>query len=532
MARVIINVSGTHFEFDRKILEKRASDTLTKMCEAAENAGKPLELFVDRPSDCFAAVLSYYQTDELHMPAAVCPKAFRKELRYWGVAETDLDKCCLYRYYTFFDDFETHEQFRQEKFTQECTDEWLMPIYKDNKVNRLRLKIWKVTDFKESTVCAKIYLALVFLMVMLCIMTLAFSTVPSFQRKVSKCELLEYLDYSENDHAESARIKLGDPDCSGFVYHDIDDLADENLYWEEYYEYYVDGNWTTSKTNVTLPELSVRLFVFEVLEIITAAFFTIDLLLRLFTCPSVIRFFRSIINILDILALVGFYAHVAVINTEKEHKYHINWIRFINYLQILRVMRLFRVVKYVRACQVLTFSLRKNGRDMTLLVLLVMISVSTSACLIYFIEDRDVIESIPVAWYWAMITLTTVGYGDITPKSSAGRLVAACLAICGVLLLAITLPMFVNNFLTLYQYSCLDETIQKCKKSKKELKGSVNTTDVAHKKTESNADIQNNKEQNNDGLPKVRHTLPHEASSVGNTDKRNNEITTLKEISP
>lgn len=97
MTRVKINVSGTHFEFDCAILENRKDHTLTNMCAEAERTGHPLELIVDRPSDCFAAILSYYQTDELHMPATLCPKAFKKELNYWNVAETDMEKCCLYR---------------------------------------------------------------------------------------------------------------------------------------------------------------------------------------------------------------------------------------------------------------------------------------------------------------------------------------------------------------------------------------------------------------------------------------------------
>jgi hypothetical protein len=57
--------------------------------------------------------------------------------------------------------------------------------------------------------------------------------------------------------------------------------------------------------------------------------------------------------------------------------------------------------------------------------------------------------------------MTTVGYGDISPETGLGRVVSSICAICGVLLLAVTLPMFVNNFLTLYQYSCVNESIEK-----------------------------------------------------------------------
>ncbi|XP_060580533.1 potassium voltage-gated channel protein egl-36-like [Ruditapes philippinarum] len=353
-----------------------------------------------------------------------------------------------------------------------------MSGYKDNKISRLRRRIWKVIDYKEHTILAKIYLVLVFLMVMLCIMELALSTDPNFQRKLTRCELLEYLEHTNRKLADKARDKFGNLDClHEFAYDGDDDLNLDELFWTEEVESFIDGNidgnMTSSKSNVTLPDKRTKLFAFEVIGMTTAAFFTVDLLLRLFTCPSLTRFFRSVINIFDILALLGFYIHIVVINIQKEHKYDVSWIRFINYLQIFRVMRLFRIVRNVRASRVLTFSLRQNGRDMTLLVLLVMIGVSTSASLIYFIEDRDVIESIPVAWYWAMITLTTVGYGDVTPKSGFGRVVASLLAICGVLLLAITLPMFVNNFLTLYQYSCVDETIQERAKNRQKLKGAI-----------------------------------------------------------
>jgi potassium voltage-gated channel Shaw-related subfamily C protein 4 len=115
---------------------------------------------------------------------------------------------------------------------------------------------------------------------------------------------------------------------------------------------------------------------------ITAGFFTLDRLLRMVCSPSLIKLFQSISNIFDILALVGFFIHIAVIMIEIEHRYSISWIRFINYLQIFWVMRLFRTVRNVRASRVLTFSLRQNGRDLTLLVILVMIGVSTAACLI------------------------------------------------------------------------------------------------------------------------------------------------------
>lgn len=352
-----------------------------------------------------------------------------------------------------------------------------------------------------------------FLMVILCIVTLAFSTVPEFQRKLSKCELLEYMEHSEDMAVDTARTRLGNPDCTTFQFNDMDVLDDADMFWEEYD--YAD-NGTKLSSTVTLPHKTVRYFVFVVLEMIAAVFFTLDLLLRLLTCPSLPIYFRSILNIFDILAVAGFYVHLIVVNIEREHKYQTGWIELINYLQIFRIMRLFRFVRNVRASRVLTFSLRQNARDMTLLVLLVMIVVSTSASLVYFIEDRAVFESIPVAWYWAMITLTTVGYGDITPKSGAGRLLAAILAICGVLLLSITLPMFVNNFLTLYQYSCLDESIEKRTKRTRKYKGAIHTVTAVHN-MEDQKGTSDNKTDIYAIMTGTNHTLQNGGNQTNNT---------------
>lgn len=97
MERVKINVSGAHFEFSRSILEGKETQTLPKMCDDIKKSDAPKELIIDRPVDCFTAVLDYYKTGELHMPQSVCPKAFKGELSFWCVSPTILEPCCLYR---------------------------------------------------------------------------------------------------------------------------------------------------------------------------------------------------------------------------------------------------------------------------------------------------------------------------------------------------------------------------------------------------------------------------------------------------
>lgn len=323
------------------------------------------------------------------------------------------------------------------------------------------------SEISESILFTQVYLLLVFLMVMLCTFTLALSTEPVFQRGLTQCQMLEHLEHTNHEAIDNTRIKFGNPNCSDSGNHTEEALSETDLVWEEIDS---DTNDTTDMTNVTktkviLPDIKIKTEMFDMLEYIAGAFFTMDLLIRLFTCPSLLEFFKSILNIFDILAVLGFYCHLLVVHLHKAYKYDAGWAEMVNYMQIFRIMRLLRIIRNVRASRVLVFSIRSNLHDISLLFLLLMIGVSTSACLVYFLEDRDAIPTIPQAWYWSIITLTTVGYGDITPKSAGGRIVAAGLAVCGILMLAITVPMFVNNFLTLYQYSCIDASIEEKQES-------------------------------------------------------------------
>ena len=137
-----------------------------------------------------------------------------------------------------------------------------------------------------------------------------------------------------------------------------------------------------------------------------------------------------------------------------------NWLDVIEYLQILRTLRLFRLVKNVRATKVLVYALRQSFKDLLILLMFLFIAVCTFASCVYFAEDRANFKSIPTGWWWALVTLTTVGYGDVYPKTWVGRAVGSACALTGVVLIALTLPIFVNTFLTLYQFAMVEEVLQ------------------------------------------------------------------------
>ena len=98
MARVKVNISWKHFEFNSDIiLTVVQKGLLTEMVNQALEDEKELSFTVDRSADSFAAVLMFYETGKLHLPTTVCPRLFLDELDYWGISHENLSDCCHYR---------------------------------------------------------------------------------------------------------------------------------------------------------------------------------------------------------------------------------------------------------------------------------------------------------------------------------------------------------------------------------------------------------------------------------------------------
>ena len=188
-----------------------------------------------------------------------------------------------------------------------------------------------------------------------------------------------------------------------------------------------------------------------IVEYVTLAFFTVDFLVRVIVCPSVLQFAKSLLNVIDLAALIGSYLSIIITMVYKQQKFKTNWIDLLDFIQVFRALRLFRLVKNIRTSQVLSFSIRRNTKDMSMLFIFLMIFICTFGTLIYFTEDSSVVLSILDGWWWSIVTLTTVGYGDIVPETPLGRAVGSLCAVTGIWLLSMTLPIFVNDFVLLHQ---------------------------------------------------------------------------------
>lgn len=169
---------------------------------------------------------------------------------------------------------------------------------------------------------------------------------------------------------------------------------------------------------------------FFVAEWAFTALFTAEYILRLWTAPAAGRYARSFYGIVDLLAILPMY--VTLLFPEG---------RFLLALRILRVLRVFRIFKlaqYVREASVLSTALRASRFKITVFVSVVLSVVVVVGSLMYLIEGPAAgFHSIPDGIYWAIVTLTTVGYGDIAPQTVLGRFVASALMVLGYGIIAV-----------------------------------------------------------------------------------------------
>lgn len=158
--------------------------------------------------------------------------------------------------------------------------------------------------------------------------------------------------------------------------------------------------------------------------------FTVEYGLRLYCSPRPWRYARSFFGVVDLLAILPFY---------------VGWLlpgsRVLNVVKVLRVLRIFRVLRmaqYVGEADLLLDALVLSRRKIGIFLVAVMTVVVILGSLMYLVEGpANGFASIPVAVYWAIVTLTTVGYGDISPQTGLGQAIAACIMIIGYSIIAV-----------------------------------------------------------------------------------------------
>ncbi len=158
--------------------------------------------------------------------------------------------------------------------------------------------------------------------------------------------------------------------------------------------------------------------------------FTVEYVLRLLSVRRPLAYARSFFGVVDLLAVLPTYLALLVPGSQ--------YFLVVRILRLLRVFRVLKLVQYLDAAGVLSRALRASRPKITVFLVAVATLVVTVGALLYVVEGADSgFTSIPRSVYWAIVTLTTVGYGDIAPQTPLGQFLASIVMITGYGIIAV-----------------------------------------------------------------------------------------------
>lgn len=158
--------------------------------------------------------------------------------------------------------------------------------------------------------------------------------------------------------------------------------------------------------------------------------FTVEYALRLYSVRSPMKYAVSFYGVVDFLAIIPTYLSLAFPAT----KYFL----VLRILRILRVFRVLKLIQYLKEADLLIKALSASRRKITVFLFTVLTLVTIFGSIMYIIEgETSGFTSIPLGIYWAVVTMTTVGYGDLAPRTGLGQLLASVIMILGYAIIAV-----------------------------------------------------------------------------------------------
>lgn len=169
---------------------------------------------------------------------------------------------------------------------------------------------------------------------------------------------------------------------------------------------------------------------FFILEWVYTLFFTIEYALRLICIRRPLRYVFSFLGIVDLLAIIPSYLSIFFVGAQS--------LLVLRALRLLRVFRIFKLTHFLSEMKFLGVALRGSLRKISIFMLTVITLVIILGSVMYLIEERENgFTSIPESIYWAVVTITTVGYGDISPVTPLGKFVASIMMLIGYGIIAV-----------------------------------------------------------------------------------------------
>lgn len=413
--RVVLNVGGIRFETYKTTLKKIPATRLSRLTEALANYDPVLnEYFFDRHPGVFGQILNYYRTGKLHYPTDVCGPLFEEELEFWGLDANQVEPCCWMTYTQHRDTQETLAVLdRLDLDTDKPSDEEIARKFGMEEEylagtlscwQRVKPKIWSLFDEPYSSTAAKVIGVMSVFFICVSILSFCLKTHPNMRVPAIK-----------NITVQTAENAVA---------------------------------WTLDKIQTNPHDA------FFYIECVCNAWFTFEIIIRFVASPSKLDFVRGAVNIIDFTATLSFYIDL----TLQKLASHLENADILEFFSIIRIMRLFKLTRHSAGLKILIQTFKASAGELILLVFFLVLGIVIFASLVYYAEriqsnpDND-FNSIPLGLWWALVTMTTVGYGDMVPKTYAGMFVGALCALAGVLTIALPVPVIVSNFAMFYSHT-------------------------------------------------------------------------------
>ncbi|XP_032828101.2 potassium voltage-gated channel subfamily A member 2 [Petromyzon marinus] len=432
--RVVVNVSGLRFETQLRTLA-HFPDTLLGDPQKRMRYFDPLrnEYFFDRNRPSFDAILYYYQSrGKLRRPTNVPYDIFAEEVRFYELGE------------------ETMARYREDEgYVKE--EEKPLPE------NALQRQVWLLFEYPESSNPARVIAIVSVLVIVISIVIFVAETLPEFRDDKDLHSGTRH-DVGAGDAAVAAAGNSSGGSSGGGSGHAHGGHAHPGgggggggALGHGYG--HVPGVHVAVPHGRGRPTPEFGKDPFFIVETVCIVWFSFELLVRFCACPSKPGFFKNIMNTIDIVAIMPYFitlgTELAAQDTGANNGQQTMSLAILRVIRLVRVFRIFKLSRHSKGLQILGQTLRASMRELGLLIFFLFIGVILFSSAIYFAEVDDPnthFHSIPEAFWWSLVTMTTVGYGDMFPVTLGGKIVGSLCAIAGVLTIALPVPVIVSNF--------------------------------------------------------------------------------------
>ena len=374
-----------------KIAESRSLEEALLHCDGYNSARN--EFYFNRRNKNFTDILEFYRTGSLHISDDCCVIAFAQDLQYWDISEHHMQTCCLKR----FSEVKDHLDWDYQSTNKEVDDEYFPP----GPGGRLQKRIWDLFEKPHTSIGARIIAVFSVLCIVVSTVILTLNTLPAFQNNTEKI--------------------VGD-------------------FW-----------------------------IFAIIEMVYMSWFTIEFCVRLISCPDKVKFFKKLMNWIDLLAIIPYFVTIIIyaagwadseeseVDVKAENANDVRRIaqffRLLRIVKTLRIIRIFKLARHSTGLQALGHTMRSNYKELGLLILFLGMGAIMFSSLVYVFENDDKESSFRTmldAYWWAIITMTTVGYGDVYPITGLGKVVGTLCAVFGVLVIGLPIPIIGSSFNNFY----------------------------------------------------------------------------------